>query len=267
MGHRGWLLFVYKGNYYIIYNHWSYPAAMGVSIVKQLTELLSCYHGDIKQACAHWGELLCRQKYTVEDGPNLHPFNADCAYSNIAFKLRDFSSPIKLEQEVSSSITAEISQLWHEFFWEINLDSAQLVASQPMHSVDFKVDWSFKSLYRLLDKPEQSEHYLKMWLADADSYSIKRESENDKDGRYMASISVTDKFGEEYAALLIQTQYRRYRSFKQALVPPNGMLFLLAQKRFVKTSKQPAPAEAPGKRPRSDDAHVVDEPSGQQIRI
>lgn len=151
-------------------------------------------------------------------------------------KLKDFRCEIGLLQEVSSSITASAGW-WDEYYWEINLDNGRFIASQPACSVSFKVAWTIKSLHRLLNQPGDYAYYLDMWLCDMNSYSP--EGSKDDSGQY-SSILINEDFKIASAVLLIQTQYRRFRKLKEALEPPLGVLFLLAQKRFLQTSSSAA---------------------------
>ncbi len=181
MGTRGWLIFVYKGNYYILWNNNdSYASAMGVSLVEQIVSLVKQFKGDTRMGCDHWGSLLSQKKFVTEENAvegleiELHPF-CDChAYKEIQKRLEEFSSkPIRLEQKVSSSITCEIDRIFIKYIWEVNLDRECLIMSRPYYSLEFKAEWSFKSLYFMLKQPN-CESYTEMWLSDADSYEERK---------------------------------------------------------------------------------------------
>ena len=226
MGTRGWLVFVYKGNYYVFWNNNdSYQSCMGMGIVKQLFELMLKFDGNIQEACDHWGNLLTKLEWRVNCASDGHPFNEVHSFTDIEGNLKNSSTFVVLEQPVGS-LTAEIDCVFVEYIWEINLDNAQLFMTCPYYSVEATMNWHFKHIYFLMKQPKLSQTIQELWLEEAESYSCEQNT-----------IQWTCYFKLLASVLMIQAQFRRYLAFKKSLEPGSGMMFLKAKKEFEALQK------------------------------
>lgn len=233
MGTRGWLVFRYKGKYYVLYNWFdSYPSAMGYRIAAQLVTLVRSFHGDIRSACAHWGELLSTLKVGREhevdfnDDENerpRHPFSDSSVFMNIENALHDQTNPVPFLEEPSTTMMDVDSwtRSYLEYVWEIDLDIGSLSLMEP--PVDkISRTWSMKSFY--LMTMNGTNVNLSLWVADAEPQE--RENEEEEELTYSNSLKVM------YSIVLFQALVRRYLAVKRALEPGTGVLYLVARKRF-----------------------------------
>lgn len=228
MGTRGWLVFIYKGKYYILWNNNdSYPRCMGKEIVEQIFELLKRFHGDLKLACDHWGNLLQQLKIAESEEIPLgerHSFNDSHSFHDIDGSFNDQSKSVWFLQKPFESITIEVDRIFVEYVWEINLDAGSLAMWQP-YSGDFKRTWPMKALFCTL---LFSSDFIHWWVSDAESL----EYPDDHHVRY------SQAFMGQYCILLMQAHVRRFLAVRKALQPGTGLLYLAAKKRFEERSLQ-----------------------------
>mmetsp|Transcript_12761 Transcript_12761/g.19164 ORF Transcript_12761/g.19164 Transcript_12761/m.19164 type:complete len:237 (-) Transcript_12761:108-818(-) len=221
---RGWLVFVYKDNYHIIWNNNdSYPSAMGQSIVAQIIKLIISNHGDVQMACNNWGNLLSRLSFATEKsyrGQEWNGFYERHAYDNIEQRLQDRFHPVKVVQTVSSSINCNRNPGFVQYHWEINLDKGSLMLYRPFYSTEFKLEWSFKSL-RLMFSKCYFERHLELWTEEANSFTV----EDDK-------LCYRLPFQANYAALLVQRQVRKFLAVLKSFAPGTGVFYIMAKERF-----------------------------------
>ena len=163
MGTRGWLIFVYNGLYYIIYNHFdSYPSGMGASLFEQINELMKRFNGNSQCACQHWGRKLAGLKWNYSGiaEPNPHPFNGSSPYENIEAGLADTVNKVILLQKPGKSVVARRCSVFIEYVWTINLDKGTL-------ELESSACWSFSSVYYMSKNVKDC---MNIWLEDLDSY-------------------------------------------------------------------------------------------------
>jgi len=227
MGTRGWLIFVYKGKYYVIFNHYdSYPSGMGASIVEQLVALMVRFHGSTRAACDHWGNLLSKITF-VQDNPGAitrqHPINVpQHSFENLEVNLSDSSAPVLLDCPITSDFADLEASVFIEYSWVINLDVGTLSVSRPC-DCDFTQSWSFKCFYVSIVLAKTP---ISLWVDDA-KYEI------NEDGR---TVSYTIALKRIHSLAIIQRQARRFLARMRALEPGVGVIFKLAKARFEKAS-------------------------------
>eukprot|EP00597_Dinobryon_sp_UTEXLB2267_P017360 CAMPEP_0201112538 /NCGR_PEP_ID=MMETSP0812-20130820/77316_1 /ASSEMBLY_ACC=CAM_ASM_000668 /TAXON_ID=98059 /ORGANISM="Dinobryon sp., Strain UTEXLB2267" /LENGTH=307 /DNA_ID=CAMNT_0047375911 /DNA_START=60 /DNA_END=983 /DNA_ORIENTATION=+ len=193
---------------------WSFKS---LYLMLQVLDLVKSKNGDIRMACEHWGTLLTLLTFTTygSSANKLNAFEDAHAFEDIEQRLADNLHPVFVLQEVSSSITCYLNPIYVEYCWVLNLDKASLIMSQPIYSIDIELEWSFKSLYLMLQV--QNKYYLdKLWVSEAKS---------------LHSYKFNMKFRLEYLVLLAQRQIRRFLAMRKALEPENGMLYKLAKRK------------------------------------
>lgn len=217
MSTRGWLIFKYQGQYYVIYNGYdSYPRGMGVMIAEQIAKVVKQHHGYVSEAREHWAGLFANltfiQQHEVAgaggDTPS-HPFHT-ATYRGIQDSLACINAPVILA-EVPSSDKPQSDGLFIEYLWEIDLDNGKLGMGSSK-SGEVWAYWSWKSIYLLGTEA---------FLEDAEAHE-----EGVSTGR------IRSAFRFERKVIIAQAQVRRFLCVRQALAPPDGMLYLLAKSRF-----------------------------------
>jgi hypothetical protein len=218
MGTRGWFVFVFKGKYYIIYNHFdSYPSGLGASLLEQIFDLMHKFQGDIKTACAHWTNLLSKLEYKIGySKESEHPFNNCPGYKEIEMSMKCDKHPVQLVYPPSDGLNPKGDDI--AYIWTIDLDKAIFVMQVPYNDIDQCWITTFKQIYlTLLDKTSRDDN-IERWYNDIDSEIEMK----------------TNGLVQIYSAIKIQATFRRYLAFKKALEPGSGLLYLSAKREFEK---------------------------------
>jgi hypothetical protein len=230
MGTKGWLAFVWKGKYYCIPNsHDSYESGMGVQLLEQIFELLKKFHGDVRSACNHWGNLLeniSYENYGNIDYNDAHPLNR-VAYEDLEKGLSDTSKKVGLVLPFGSTeIDWEFyaSDLFFcSFIWRINLDLAEFGMGPSGEAHDLFIETPFKLIYKLLLNPLTREVNRQMWLDDAESFEYDFKED---------FVSYKRRFFVCARVMILQANTRRFLTQRRMLEPGVGKLYFEAKKRF-----------------------------------
>ena len=130
MGTQGLFGFVYKGKYYLVYNHWdSYPEGLGSGIVEELKRAIE------NNQLEEWKKLLVQIKEVSEDvPPTPEEIQKLQCYSNTSVStgsLSDWYCLLRncqgsLEKVLESGYIVNSGPAWEDFGYVLNFDTNKL---------------------------------------------------------------------------------------------------------------------------------------------
>ena len=255
MGTRGYLIFKYKGIYYVIYNHWdSYPSGMGAATVKVLINLCKQFKGNATLARLYMRELFeplversnqwrsdqneshdatpmveILDDYGDIDESKLKTLNESSNQHYIIWKhlSRGFQlDQLKLPKAVIKYVaepantppTVNRLRTGIEYMWEVDLDEGRFGMGTG-YSGNVFVYWPWKALYLMP---------VEQWNEDAEMHIEQLEG-----GYYISNTP----FEWKYKVILIQAYVRRFLAKARAMKPPNGLFYVKAKRQFEELQK------------------------------
>jgi hypothetical protein len=204
MSTRGYLVFKWRGMYYVIYNHSdSYPSRMGYQILVQIIEWMNRYQGKTQDVQEFLSRLFDNLTLIEKFQSTGHPFDR-FAYEDIETKLKTTTHPISLCNDISPKLQRN---LMIDYIWTIDVDDKKFQMELPYEGIEVSFTWQ-----HLWKKG------IEFWREATDRSNDEWESLR---GYYLI-LSMT-KF---------QSVVRGFLERRRGLIPPDGALFLLAKKRF-----------------------------------
>ena len=233
MGTRGYLIFKYKGVYYIIYNNNdSYVSCMGVNNAKVIKQLCKMFNGNIGLAKEHLGKLMenivikCTEgQMGLKETDTLIPedtknYQTILERTSDGFDIAAMALPnVMIVCEAilypQSGEIPESDGIFIEYMWEVDIDAGTFGMGIARSHLIF-IRWPWKALYLLPIKEFQQD-------ADLREQKLRK-----------GYVFRQSSFHRIYNIILLQANVRRYLAIRKALSPPNGYLYLKAKCQFEK---------------------------------
>jgi hypothetical protein len=138
MSTRGYLVFKWRGMYYVIYNHSdSYPSRMGYQILVQIIEWMNRYQGKTQDVQEFLSRLFDNLTLIEKFQSTGHPFDR-FAYEDIETKLKTTTHPISLCNDISPKLQRN---LMIEYIWTINVDDKKFQMEIPYEGIEVSFTW------------------------------------------------------------------------------------------------------------------------------